>query len=62
MKPHKISFYIYAEDDQEAIALKNALNNFVRSQYDQGILVKAGRLTELLGRYGKNPIVANFLK
>ena len=62
MRPQAITFHVYAETDEEAKALQDALYDFVISQYSKGVLVTAARLTDALKRYGKNPIITNYLK
>lgn len=62
MKPFKATFYIYAENEQDVIALQHELNNFVRAKYNAGILVTAQKLTSALRKFGANILVNNFLK
>lgn len=62
MKPYKVTFYTYAENEQQVQELQNAMNNFVRIQYDKGVLVTAAKLTKALQTFGSNFFVTNFLK
>lgn len=62
MKPEKIDFYVYAETPAEAAVLRAALYDFVTEQYDRGVLVTAERLADLLRRYGRSPIISQFLR
>lgn len=62
MKPHKVTFYAYAEDDKQVKALQDTLNNFVREQYNKGILVTAEKLANALSFFGNNFFVTNYLK
>jgi selenophosphate synthase len=62
MKPQKVTFYVYAESEQETIELQKAMNDFVRAQYDKGVLVTAPKLTDVLARFGNSFLVTNFLK
>lgn len=62
MKPYKIEIYVYAESDEEAEAAQKAARDFVRSKYEKGILVTAGRLMTALTRFKDNMIVNQFLK
>ena len=41
---------------------QKAMRDFVRSKYDKGILVTAGRLTDALTRFRDNVFVNQFLK
>ena len=62
MKPHKITFYVYAENEQEVLELQGVMNDFVRAQYNQGVLVTAKKLIGALMKFGRNFLVTNFLK
>lgn len=62
MKPYKIEVYVYAESEDEAMAAQKAMRDFVRSRYEKGILVTAGRLTDALTRFKDNVFVNQFLK
>lgn len=62
MTPQKVTFYIYAEDEAQAVELQNSLNNFVRKKYNEGVLVTAGKLSKALEMFCNNFFVTNFLK
>lgn len=62
MNPYKVTFYVYAESEEEAKGLQTAMNNFVRTQYSKGVLVTARRLGEALAKFGNNFFVTNFLR
>ena len=62
MQPTLIQFYAYAENEAEAKALEKALYDFVNAKREQGIAVKAAKLTEALNKYKDNYFVTNFLK
>lgn len=62
LKPHKIEFYIYAENDEEVKAVQQAANNFVASNYQQGVIVTAKKLTDALTKFKDNFFVKNFLR
>ena len=62
MKPHKVSFYVYAENEQQIQDLQCVLNGFVRAQYNKGIVVSAQKLAQALQTFGNNFFVTNFLK
>lgn len=62
MTPHKIEFYVYAENEQEAKELQRAMNDFVRAQYNKGVLVTARKLIGALANFGNNFFVTNYLR
>ena len=62
MTPQKVTFYVYAENEQEVKELQGALNDFVRSQYNKGILVTAQKMLGALAKFGNNFLVSNFLR
>lgn len=62
MKPYKIEIYVYAESDEEAEAVQKAARDFVRSKYEKGVLVTAGKLMAALARFKDNMLVNQFLK
>lgn len=62
MKPYKVEIYLYAESEQEAQAAAQAAYNFVKKNYEAGVLVTAKKFTEIVNKFGNNPIVRNFIK
>lgn len=62
MKPYQVTFYVYAENEEQVKALQTELNQFVRSKYNSGIIVTAEKLISALRRFGQNFMVNNFLK
>ena len=62
MKPHKITFYAYAENEEQVELLQNTLNDFVRDKYNQGILVTADKLAKAMNAFSNNFFVTNYLK
>jgi hypothetical protein len=62
MTPQKVTFYVYAESEQEVKELQAALNDFVRSQYNKGVLVTAKKMLGALAKFGNNFLVSNFFK
>ena len=62
MKPHKITFYAYAENEEQVEHLQDTLNNFVRDKYNQGILVTADKLAKAMNSFSNNFFVTNYLK
>jgi hypothetical protein len=62
MKPYKVEIYLYAENEQEAQAAAQAAYNFVKGNYEAGVLVTAKKFAEIVNKFGNNPIVRNFIK
>lgn len=62
MTPQKVTFYVYAETEQEIAELQKAMNDLVRAQYTKGVLVTAPKLTEVLRKFGNSFLVTNYLK
>ena len=62
MKPHKVTFYAYAEDEAQVKLLQDALNDFVREQYNKGIIVTATKLSQALRSFGSNYFVTTYLR
>ena len=62
MQPLPITFYAYCESESEAKELEKALYDFVNTTREQGIAVKAAKLTEALTKYKDNFFVTKFLK
>jgi hypothetical protein len=62
MKPIKVSFYVYVDDDSEATELTQSLHDFVEDKRRIGIAVTAKKLTEALNKFKNNFFVNNFLK
>lgn len=59
---YEVTLHVYAESEQEAKELESELKEFVRQKYNQGIYVRADKLTNLLRRFGNNPIINNALR
>lgn len=62
LHPYKIDMYVYAESQDEADKLAQALKAFVNQQRERGVAVTAHRLNALLCQWGNNPIITNFLR
>ena len=62
MEAENVTLWVYANDEQEVKALQDELNNFVMNKYNQGIVLRAAALTQLLRQYGNSPLVNAFLK
>ena len=62
MKPHKVEIYLYAENEAEAQEAAQAAYNFVKQNYEAGVLVTAKKFAEIVNKFGNNPIVRNFIK
>ena len=50
IRPHKVSFYLYAESEDEVKEAQDALFDFVLRQYNKA-----------LDTFGNNPLITNFL-
>lgn len=62
MQPYQIKFYAYCESEAEAKELEKALYDFVNTKRQQGVAVRAAKLTEALTKYKDNCFVNNFLR
>ena len=62
MQPIEIKFYAYCESEAEAKDLEKALYDFVNAKREQGVAVRAAKLTEALTKYKDNFFVTKFLK
>ena len=62
MQPLPITFYAYCESEAEAKELEKALYDFVDSKRQQGVAVRAAKLTEALTKYRDNFFVTQFLR
>ena len=61
MKPYQVNICVYADSDEEMLALQEELNQFVVSKYKQGIYPRARALSRLLKQYGGSALVNAFL-
>lgn len=59
---YNITLHVYAESEAEAKGLENALQDLVMEKYNHGVYVRAASLRNLVERYGKSPIVNNFIR
>lgn len=62
MKPEPVTFYVYADSEQDIQDLSRALYDFVDGSYRRGVVVTAAKLASLLRQYGMSPIVMQVLK
>lgn len=62
MKPYKVSFYIYSDNEEDVMSLQKTMNDFVREKYNIGILVTAKKLSDAMKNFAGNFLVTNFLK
>jgi len=62
LTPYNITLHVYAESPEEAIALQNALRDFVVEKYNQGIYPRAASLNSLLQRFGNSMMVNALIK
>ena len=54
--------YVYADSQQEADKLQATLRAFVENKRNQGVAVTATSLTNAVERFGKHPLINNFLR
>jgi hypothetical protein len=50
MKPYKVEIYLYAENEAEAQAAAQAAYNFVKSNYEAGVLVTAKKFVDIVNK------------
>lgn len=62
MQPIEIKFYAYCDNEAEAKELEKALYDFVDTKRQQGVAVRAAKLTEALRKYKDNFFVTQFLR
>lgn len=62
MQPYKATLYVYAENEHEVAELEKVLYDFVNAKREQGIAVRAAKISEALKKYSNNFLVTNFLK
>jgi hypothetical protein len=62
MQPYKITMFVYADSEEQALELEQALYRFVDNKRKQGVAVSAQKLTQALMRYANNYFVNQFLK
>lgn len=62
MTPKQVTFYLYAEGDEQVQTLQHSLNAFVREMYNKGRLVTASGLSTALHKFGGSSVVANYFK
>ena len=61
LKGIPITFSIYANDEAEAQAARQAIVKFIADHAAQGRAVTGRKIAEALGRWDKNPIVRNHI-
>ena len=62
MQPYKIEIYVYAESEDEAKEAQQAAYDFVRENYEQGIIVTARKVKEALLKFKDNFFLKQYLK
>jgi acylphosphatase len=62
LQPYKIEFYIYAENEEQAELLKNALYGFVNEKRNKHIAVTANALTAALNSFKNNIFVEKWIQ
>lgn len=62
MKPYKVEIYLYAENEQEVQEATQAAYDFVKNNYNNGVLVTARKFADIIHKWGNSPLVRNFIK
>ena len=66
MNGYKNEFEIYADNEEEAVAGRNALVSFVEMMRQCGVAVRGNKLNEAVNQLGKNSFIkgqiVNFFK
>ena len=62
MKGFKVSFNVFAESQEEADKLSNALGQLVDNNAKQGVAITANKVLEAINRWGNNFLVNSYLK
>lgn len=62
MKPYKINIYLYAENEDQAKEAEKAAYEFVKDNYQNGVLVSALKVSEALRKFKNNFLVTNYLR
>lgn len=57
MEIRKISFNIYANDDEEAEKGRKAIIKFISMMGQQGAMVSGGRIADAVGKLGGSPFI-----
>lgn len=59
MRGYEVRFNIYAESQEEADAVSQAIKGFISENARNGIAVTATKITDAVRRWGNNPFVRN---
>lgn len=59
MQGYEVKFNIYAESQEEADAVSQAIKGFISENARQGVAVTATKLTDAVARWGNNPFIKN---
>lgn len=62
MRPYQVKFHLYAESDDEVADLQRALYDLVSNLYDEGILLTARKLTQLVSTPGAIAMIKNLVR
>lgn len=62
MQPYQAKIFIYADNENEVKEFEQIFYDFVNGKREQGIAVKAKKLTEALAKFHNNYFVNQFLK
>lgn len=61
MKPVMITFYAYAESDADGERLQKELYQFVNQKYEEGFLISANKIRNMLNKFRDSVLVKNLL-
>lgn len=56
-----ITFYAYAEDDSDGERLQKELYQFVNQKYNEGFLISANKIRNMLTKFKDSILVNNLL-
>lgn len=59
MGGYEVKFNIYANSQEEADAVSQAVIAFINENAQRGVAVTANKITEAVRRWGGNPIIKN---
>jgi len=62
MQPYKVEIYLYADSEAEVADAKKAANEFVRENYERGVLVTASGFANILRRFKNNPLLNRIMR
>ena len=60
MRPYKVTFHLYADDQIEIDELQNALYDLVCDSYEENVFITADKLTKVVQRY--SPMIKTYFR